>query len=79
MNGMGASQLAPIPAIGTVTKDASQTVGRREGKSEGIEELAEVGGGAGRDRTAASQFCRLLPYHLGTAPHEGGIIVASFS
>ena len=36
-------------------------------------------GGAGRVRTAASQFCRLLPYHLGTAPHEGGIIVASVS
>ena len=75
--------LAPIPAIGTVTKtvtkDESQTVGHREGTSEGIEELAEVGGGAERDRTAASQFCRLLPYHLGTAPHEGGIIVASFS
>ncbi len=27
----------------------------------------EVGGG-GRVRTAASQFCRLLPYHLGTPP-----------
>ena len=25
-------------------------------------------GGAERVRTAASQFCRLLPYHLGTAP-----------
>lgn len=36
-------------------------------------------GGAGRVRTAASQFCRLLPYHLGTAPREGGIIVVSIS
>ena len=40
--------------------------------------MADIGG-AERVRTAASQFCRLLPYHLGTAPQEGVIIVGSFS
>ena len=30
-------------------------------------------GGAERVRTAASQFCRLLPYHLGTAPRKAAL------
>ena len=57
--------LAPHPASGTVTKTV--TKGNLEAEdpqaesTEGFEELAEVGGGAGRVRTAASQFCRLLP------------------
>jgi len=59
----------------TVTNDVRQPEGEKEEITEAVEELAKVGGGAERVRTAASQFCRLLPYHLGTAPHEGGIIV----
>jgi hypothetical protein len=31
-------------------------------------QLTEKSGGGERIRTAASQFCRLLPYHLGTPP-----------
>ena len=50
---------------GTVTKTV--TAERRgsncqmEERTEDFDELAEVGGGAERGRTAASQFCRLLP------------------
>ncbi len=33
----------------------------KQGKSEDLENLVGKGGGAGRVRTAASQFCRLLP------------------
>jgi len=52
-------------AIETVTKTVTEqhqsiTVGNGE-RTEVIEELAGVGGGAERVRTAASQFCRLLP------------------
>ena len=38
--------------------------------AEGSEIIPEGFGGAERVRTAASQFCRLLPYHLGTAPRK---------
>jgi integrase len=61
-------------ANGTVTKTVTKqnqpvTVEKKE-TAEAFEELAGIGGGAGRVRTAASQFCRLLPYHLGTAPRQ---------
>ncbi len=53
------------PGSGTVTKTVTnenrETEGVQAESTEGLEELAEVGGGAERVRTAASQFCRLLP------------------
>ena len=45
----------------TVTKLDQPITGEKEETAEALDELAGVGGGAGRDRTAASQFCRLLP------------------
>ena len=49
----------------TVTKtvtEQNQTITVGQGRNaEAIEELAGASGGAGRVRTAASQFCRLLP------------------
>lgn len=64
------------------TKEIGDTEGvlsRRQEQSKGLRVEQALYGGAERVRTAASQFCRLLPYHLGTAPRGGGIIVASFS
>ena len=45
----------------TVTNESGATMQKRQIEPEGAELLEEVGGGAGRVRTAASQFCRLLP------------------
>ncbi len=45
----------------TVTKQSEPVTVEKEGTAEALEELTRVGGGAGRVRTAASQFCRLLP------------------
>ena len=45
----------------TVTNEEREPDRQLEEIAEGVEELAEVGGGAERGRTAASQFCRLLP------------------
>ena len=43
------------------TKPNQPVTGEKEETADALDELAGVGGGAGRDRTAASQFCRLLP------------------
>ena len=65
VNKASLKELAPHCATGTVTKTVTneirQPAGGREEIAEAVEELAEVGGGAERGRTAASQFCRLLP------------------
>ena len=45
----------------TVTKENQPITRQKEGTAEALDELVEVGGGAERVRTAASQFCRLLP------------------
>ena len=45
----------------TVTNESGATMQKRQIEPEGAELLEEVSGGAGRVRTAASQFCRLLP------------------
>jgi hypothetical protein len=45
----------------TVTKENQPVTGEKEGTAEALDSLAGVDGGAGRVRTAASQFCRLLP------------------
>ena len=45
----------------TVTKQNQPVTCNKEGIAEALEELTGVGGGAERGRTAASQFCRLLP------------------
>lgn len=54
----------------TVTKADHLVADGDKGNTEALEELTGMFGGAERGRTAASQFCRLLPYHLGTAPRE---------
>jgi integrase-like protein len=46
---------------GTVARDDQAITGEARESVEGLDELPERGGGAGRVRTAASQFCRLLP------------------
>ena len=45
----------------TVTSATQPITGEREETAEALDSLAGVGGGAERVRTAASQFCRLLP------------------
>ena len=45
----------------TVTKQSHSVTCDKEEIVEALDELTGVGGGAERGRTAASQFCRLLP------------------
>src|SRR5262249_15381070 len=45
----------------TVTKPTQPIAGEREETAEALDSLAGVSGGAERVRTAAAQFCRLLP------------------
>ena len=45
----------------TVTKENRLITRQKEETAEALDELAGIGGGAERVRTAASQFCRLLP------------------
>jgi len=45
----------------TVTKENHSITAENEETAEPLEDLAGIGGGAERVRTAASQFCRLLP------------------
>jgi len=45
----------------TVTKENQPITRQKEETAEALDELAEVGGGAERVRTAASQFCRTGP------------------
>jgi hypothetical protein len=59
---------------GTGSNEVRPIVSKNGECSETPDNLVGSVGGAERVRTAASQFCRLLPYHLGTAPREGCII-----
>ena len=45
----------------TGSTEEAQRPSRLEEVAEGVETQGEANGGAGRVRTAASQFCRLLP------------------
>ena len=56
-----AAQIPSGTVTKTVTDEPKQVTSEGEQSAEAYEELAEVSGGAERGRTAASQFCRLLP------------------
>ena len=68
--GLSKARSAYVTVTKTVTEQNQTIMVGQEETAEALEELAGVDGGAGRVRTAASQFCRLLPYHLGTAPRQ---------
>jgi integrase len=65
VNKASLEKVVPQPTSGTVTEtvtnEEQEPDCQLEDIAEDLEELAEVGGGAERGRTAASQFCRLLP------------------
>ena len=59
----------------TVTCETKATGEEKEIELEPVELSEELSGGAGRVRTAASQFCRLLPQPLGYGAMAGIIAV----
>lgn len=58
---LGVQESDGATVIKTVTDEPEAAAQERHAKPEDTEFFEEVNGGAGRVRTAASQFCRLLP------------------